>query len=465
MTRYGLAVVLTLFVCVIAMAGDVADNVREGPIVVAPRDNGIGTRINDLIFTDISGKVGKLSDFQDKKAIVICMTSASCPVARKYAPTLVQLQKEFAPKGVQFLAVNVDEATEAERVRQTSRANQFPFPVLFGNDDVAGIYNILYRQLFDRHRDLELPTSFLINEAGDIVKIYQGSINPRQVETDLGQIPKSGSQRVAKALPFPGIMESGEFRRNYLSYGSIYFQRGYLDQSEASFQIALHDDPQSAEALYGLGSVYLKQEKMADARKAFERATKLAPGYPETLPNTWNNLGLIAAREGRTDDAISNFHEALRLSPEFVIALVNLGNAYRQKHQWEEAGRALEQALAVTPEEPEANYSLGMVFAQTGDNERAYEYLQKALQYRPGYPEALNNLGVLYLRTKRRDQAVASFEECIRVSPGFDQSYLNLANVYAIEGDAEKARAVLLELLNQHPGHAQAQKALAQLQQ
>jgi tetratricopeptide (TPR) repeat protein len=418
----------------------------------------------DFSLPDAAGKTTTLKEFRGKLVLLQLWIAAG--------PESVENLKEFqrsyarlASNGLQFLAVNVDEATEAERVRQTSRANQFPFPVLFGNDDVAGIYNILYRQLFDRHRDLELPTSFLINEAGDIVKIYQGSINPRQVETDLGQIPKSGSQRVAKALPFPGIMESGEFRRNYLSYGSIYFQRGYLDQSEASFQIALHDDPQSAEALYGLGSVYLKQEKMADARKAFERATKLAPGYPETLPNTWNNLGLIAAREGRTDDAISNFHEALRLSPEFVIALVNLGNAYRQKHQWEEAGRALEQALAVTPEEPEANYSLGMVFAQTGDNERAYEYLQKALQYRPGYPEALNNLGVLYLRTKRRDQAVASFEECIRVSPGFDQSYLNLANVYAIEGDTEKARAVLLELLNQHPGHAQAQKALAQLQQ
>ena len=30
-------------------------------------------------------------------------------------------------------------------------------------DDLAGIYNVLYRYLFDRHRDLTLPTSFLID--------------------------------------------------------------------------------------------------------------------------------------------------------------------------------------------------------------------------------------------------------------------------------------------------------------
>ena len=319
--------------------------------------------------------------------------------------------------------------------------------------------------MFERHRDLGFPTAFLIDSQGDIVKVYQGSIDPAQVERDSNQIPKTPAERVAKALPFPGVMDAGEFRRNYLSYGSIYFQRGYFDQSEASFRLALRDDPASAEALYGLGSVYLKQEKMAAARDAFDRASRLAPAYPETLPNTWNNLGLIAAREGHTDEAIVKFHEALRLSPEYSIALVNLGNAYRQKHLWDDARETLERALAANPEEAETNYSLGMVFAQTGDNERAYEYLQKALQYRPDYPEALNNLGVLYLRTQRRDQAVASFEECIRAAPAFDQSYLNLASVYAIEGDREKARGVLLELLKQHPGHEQAQKALAQLKQ
>ena len=31
------------------------------------------------------------------------------------------------------------------------------FPILLGSEEVAGIYNILYRYLFDRHRDLRFP--------------------------------------------------------------------------------------------------------------------------------------------------------------------------------------------------------------------------------------------------------------------------------------------------------------------
>lgn len=329
--------------------------------------------------------------------------------------------------------------------------------------DLAATYNILYRYLFDRHRDLTLPTSFLIDEKGDIVKLYQGPVSGARVEEDSRRIPRTAAQRLARALPFPGVSETYEFGRNNLTFGSVFFQRGYYDQAEAAFRLALRDDPSSAEAQYGLGSVYLKHDKTREARDSFERAVKLHAGYPDTLPNAWNNLGLLATREGRMDEAIGYFQEALRVSPRYWIALENLGNAYRLERRWDEARKALEQALAARPQDAEANYNLAMVFAQTGDTESAYGYLQKALQLRPTYPEALNNLGVLYLRTRRRDEAVRQFEECIRMAPAFDQSYLNLARVYSLEGAAEKARAVLLELLKQHPGHPQAQKALDEL--
>jgi len=331
------------------------------------------------------------------------------------------------------------------------------------SDDIAAIYNILYRHLFDRHRDLTLPTSFLIDANGNIVKIYQGPVNQAQITQDVQQIPQTPTERLAKALPFPGNAATYEFGRNNLSLGSAFFQRGYFDPAEASFRQALRDDPSSAEAQYGLGSVYLKREKSLEARSSFEQALKLRSTYPDTLPNAWNNLGLLATREGRTNDAIRNFEEALRLNPNHWTALENLGNAYRQQKRWPEALETLQRSVAARPQDPEANYSLAMVYAQMDDPSHAYQYLERALQLRPAYPEALNNRGVLYLRTRRRDEAVRSFEECIRVAPAFDQAYLNLARVYAIEGDKEKARAVLLELLKQHPGHAQAQQALDQL--
>ena len=411
---------------------------------------------------DLNGQARTLAAFRGKPVLLNFWVagSANCQEDLKL---FNRLHTGWGNQGLQLLTVNVDDPANADKIKEFGRDGHLSFPIVQGSDDLAGIYNILYRYLFDRHRDLTLPTSFLIDANGEIVKVYQGPLNPEHVEQDFQHIPRTAAERLAKAVPFAGVIDTLEFRRNYLNYGSVYFQRGYLEPAEASFRQALHDDPSSAEALYGLGSVYLKQDRNREARENFERATRLQASYPDTLTNAWNNLGLLATREGRTAEAIPYFQEALKLNPDHLIALNNLGNAYRQQKDWGEARLVLEHAVVVGPEDPEANYSLGMVFAQLNDNDRAYEYLQRALKSRPDYPEALNNLGVLYLRTGRRDAAVASFEECIRVAPGFDQSYMNLARVYALEGTPDKARSVLLDLLKQHPDHVQAQKALDQL--
>jgi tetratricopeptide (TPR) repeat protein/peroxiredoxin len=416
----------------------------------------------DFSLSDPAGRIYTLASLRGKPVLLNFWTLANC---QQDLQVFERSHKRWAIQGLRVLTVNVDDPADPEKVRALARERHLSFPILLGSDDVTGIYNILYRYLFERHRDLAIPTSFLLDEKGDIVKVYQGPVEREHVEQDFHHIPQTAAERLEKALPFSGVTDASEFRRNYLSYGSVFFQRGYLDQAEASFRQALHDDPSSAEALYGLGSVYLQQEKIAQARENFERVTKLTASYPDTLPNAWNNLGLLATRERRFVEATRYFQEALRLSPDHFIALENLGNAYRQLKNWDEARRVLERAVSLNPENAEANYSLGMVFAQLNDTQRAYDYLQKALKLRPGYPEALNNLGVLYLRIRRRDDAVASFEECIRVAPSFDQSYLNLAKVYSVEGEPEKARTVLLELLKQHPDHKQAQQALAELPQ
>jgi tetratricopeptide (TPR) repeat protein/peroxiredoxin len=416
----------------------------------------------DFSLPNFAGHVQNLSALRGKP-LLLNFWAAEAERCKDDWITFNQRHAAWAAQGLQLLAVNLDGPADAERVRALVREHRLSFPILRGSEDVAAIYNILYRYLFDRHRDLALPTSFLISAEREIVKICQGPVDPEHVEQDFRHIPKTSAERLARALPFAGVSDTIEFGRNYLSYGSVFFQRGYMDQAEASFRIALRDDPSSAEALYGIGSAYLNQQKTTEARDSFERALKLRASYPDTLANSWNNLGLLAAREGRTEEAIGYFQEALKLSPDHLIALDNLGSAYRQQKRWDDARKTYERALELSPNDAEANYGLGMVFAQNDDTARAFDSLQRALKLRPVYPEALNNLGILYLRTQRRDQAVASFEECIRVAPAFDQAYLNLARVYVVEGTPDKARAVLVDLLKQHPEHEQAQKMMEQL--
>ena len=418
----------------------------------------------DFSLSDAAGRTETLSTRRGKPVLLFFWSEAVAN-SETGLEELEHFYERWAREGLQLLAIEVSPAQQDTEKRAQEGRRRYSFPLLKSSPEVVAVYNLLFRQLFDRHRDMSVPISFLIDPAGRVVKIYQGPVSKEHYAADFKAIPQTDSERLAKALPFSGLTESYDYGRNYLSLGFVFFEHGYFEQSEAYFQQAARDDPKSGEALYCLGSAYLQRQEVNRARECFERALQLHASYPGTVPNVWNNLGILAAREGNMDVAIQDFQRTLQIDPEHTIALQNLGNAYRQKKEWPEAERALKHALALNSDNAETNYSLGMVYAQQNDTERAYEYLQKALAARPAYPEALNNLGILYLRTRRPEEAKHSFEESIRLAPGYDQSYLNLARVYTIEGDKKKAKAVLLELLKQHPDHGQAKEELMHLEQ
>ena len=86
----------------------------------------------------------------------------------------------------------------------------------------------------------------------------------------------------------------------------------------------------------------------------------------------------MAAREGRTEEAILDFQHSLKLNPEYLIALNNLGNAYRQAKRWDEAQKTFERVLEVSAQDADASYGLAMVFAQKNDTVEL-----KSICYRP----------------------------------------------------------------------------------
>jgi tetratricopeptide (TPR) repeat protein/peroxiredoxin len=361
--------------------------------------------------------------------------------------------------GLRVVGVNTDDQVDLGRLREFGAKEKFPFLNLLATSEVTGIYNILYRFLFDRHRDMPLPCSFLIDSSGMIVKVYQGTVDPVQIVADVKSAPHSDAERIRRALPFPGIVPEGGFQRNEFTYGIALFQRGYLDQAAASFKQVIAANPDHAEAYYNLGTLCLRSKQLADADQYLDQAVKLRPDYPEA----WNNLGMIAAEQGHAEAAIEHFQHSLSLRPNYAVALLNLGNLYRSRGNYDEAAKYLLRALEIEPNDAEVNYGVGMLYARQDKVDLGLQYLQKAVQLRPAYPEALNNMGVSLVRAQRYAEAEDKFRSCISVAPEFDQAYLNLARLYAMSTNDQKARATLQQLLKIQPENKMARQALEML--
>lgn len=382
--------------------------------------------------------------------------SQSCETLR----LLENHSAKLAASKLNVLAINVDDAAHIQAARSFIAQEKLSLQVLFATEDLAGIYNIIYRYLFDRRRDLPLPASFLIDPEGTIVKVYQGSLDPQQLLAEARSVPTTATARMQKALPFAGVLCQSSFQRNDFTYGVAMFQHGYLEQAAESFQQVIAAKPDDPEAYYNLGTLYLRKNHIPQARRYLEQTLKLRPNYPEA----WNNLGMMAAQQGNPDEAIRSFQQSLQLRPNYAIALLNLGNIYRRQKDFEKAQELLNRALALQPDDPETNYSLGMYYAQQGQMQQAGSYLQKAINLRPNYPEALNNLGVLFVQEQDYSKAEEQFKTCIQRAPQFDQSYFNLARLYTLKDDKESARKALAELLKRDPDNLNAKQMLEALQ-
>lgn len=433
-----------------------SESVRTGDVLLASWGTWLmqPVRAPQFSLPDLSGNFREFRSFRGKFVLLSLWTTTSA-ARRESLEILRKSHARLIASGLQVVAVNVDESQDSRSIRSFV-GTELPFPVLLGSAEMAGIYNIVYRYMFDRHRDLSLPTHWLIDPSGEIVKIYHGTPDPQQFVGDVASVPGTTPDRLRKAIPFAGTLHQDEFRRNAHTYGVAFFQHGFLKEAEQEFQQVVSANPDDADAFYNLGTLYLRRNSPSEARTNLEQSLKLRPNYPEA----WNNLGMLAAQLGNNDEAVRNFQRSLELRPSYGTALLNLGNLYRRQGDFDQAETILKRASASEPGNPEVDYALGMLYARKSEIDMAEQYLSTAVKLRPDYSDALNNLAVLLIQQKRYDEAEANLKACIQTAPGFDQAYINLARMYVVLNDKAKARTTLEALLQKQPQHKMAQQML-----
>jgi peroxiredoxin len=88
----------------------------------------------------VDGKPHSLAEYKDAKAVVVVFTCNHCPVAKAYEERLVALQKDYQAKGVQVVAicVNQEAADSLEAMKKRSDDVGFNFPYLKDPTQKAG---------------------------------------------------------------------------------------------------------------------------------------------------------------------------------------------------------------------------------------------------------------------------------------------------------------------------------------
>jgi Ca2+-binding EF-hand superfamily protein/mono/diheme cytochrome c family protein len=117
-----------------AITAEDVKKVTSGPEMLKPGEVGIGRMIDDVKFRTLDGKELSLGSFKDRKGLVIVMTSATCPVSKRYLPSVAKLASELKDQGLGLLLVNALVSEKPEDIRSQLAAAGVTAPYVHDTD-------------------------------------------------------------------------------------------------------------------------------------------------------------------------------------------------------------------------------------------------------------------------------------------------------------------------------------------
>ena len=178
------------------------------------------------------------------------------------------------------------------------------------------------------------------------------------------------------------------------------------------------------------------------------------------------NLALIYQEQGKNDEALAAYEDALASNPDDVNLVLNKANLYYKMGDKEKFKELMGQASDMAPDNPDLLYNIGVINMEQGNLEEARDAYKKALAIDPNYINAQLNLSTSYvnegnglidemnsLGTSRADTAryeelrakkdglfkegAEILEASLKNNPGNEGVLSQLKNIYGALGDNE----------------------------
>ncbi|MEG5045380.1 TIGR04372 family glycosyltransferase [Microcoleus sp. B4-C1] len=191
-------------------------------------------------------------------------------------------------------------------------------------------------------------------------------------------------------------------------------------------------------ASYFQAANQLKQEgKLEEAIASYRQAIEENPNFYLSH----HNLGETLAKLGRWEQAVTSYDRAIQLNPNSVWSYYNLGEALAKLCRWDEAIASYRRAIELSPDFYRFYINLGEVLCKQGRSEEAATFYCQAAEF--------------LIKQQRWDEADNCYSQAIKLNPSVKDDYGNLAETLTKQRQLEVAIAKTRKALNQTPESAE----------
>ena len=217
------------------------------------------------------------------------------------------------------------------------------------------------------------------------------------------QTPTMWPNTGASNLGVPGVgMPTGAYDMSsestdfltLVERGELEAKNGRLDAAHKLLEQAEMINPTSVRLMKARGTVFLAESKNEIASHYFERAQRSDPKDARVLIG----LGMVSSRKGETRKAHEMFANALRLSPDTTVGIMQLVGTSYALEEFGDLERCLRQYLHLKPEEIEMQYCLAGCLLRTGGLAESESICVGILKRDPSHKNARELLDIIHAR-------------------------------------------------------------------
>lgn len=146
-------------------------------------------------------------------------------------------------------------------------------------------------------------------------------------------------------------------------------------------------------------------------------------------------------KKGKLKEAIILLELFKSAYPENDVFLYNMGMAYSDLNELDEAVENLEKLLEIKPEHINGRVAYGVALMRKGENEKAQQELNKSLEQEENNPWAQRNLGACFMRLGRYEEALPHLKRAAELNPEDQRAWFGLGQAYEYNKDMQAADA------------------------
>ncbi len=234
--------------------------------------------------------------------------------------------------------------------------------------------------------------------------------------------------------------------------GSAYLHEGRLADARQMFEETLHlDGPAHLPAL-GLACVYDELGQVDRALHYLHRARDADPHDPSIT----FAIGLCHEQQGELDAAVESYQHSIDLCPQLRNAFERLAALAVRRNAWNEARECYARLAELEPSDLDILLTLASLQLQQGCAEDAVETFQRALLIEPESADEALDAAAELEDEGRLQQAITTLEKLVKKYPGVTEFHVHLGDLYVKAGDDDGAVAEYGVALELHPSFLEA---------